>query len=122
MSPARPKPEEILRHDLRDDTEEVWVPFHDDTEEPFSPVSPGESYVALVKREPIKSRSGKKGKRSLEDMIASMPNDVAAAQYGMERIAAAEDVIAKVLELLPKDARELVLTRRPALKKYAPEE
>lgn len=64
-----------------------------------------------------KKREGK-GKRSLEDMIASMPSDSSQAAYGLERIAAFEDGIAKVLRLCTSGARTIILKERPTLHRY----
>ncbi len=64
---------------------------------------------------------GRKGKRSVEDMMANMPNDHQQSLYALERIASAEDLIAKVLGLCSPKALEYVLEQRPSLKKYAPD-
>lgn len=110
----RPKMAEMMRHEKEE--EEVYVNFHDVEEEPS--FVPKESVVVSA---PPTAKRGK-GKRTIEDMMSSMPNDAAKSVYAMERIAAFEDQIAKVLALCTKDAREIVLKQRPSLKKYAPEE
>lgn len=79
-----------------------------------------DSEIVTVPQEKPKPQG--KGKRSLEDMMASMPNPEAQAVYAMERIAAQEDVIAKILTLCDPDALAIILKRRPILKRYAPEE
>lgn len=79
-----------------------------------------ESEIVSVPQE--KTRQQGKGKRSLEDMMASQPNPEAQAVYAMGRIAAAEDQIAKILTLCDPDALAIILKRRPILKRYAPEE
>lgn len=85
-----------------------------------------ESFLDERKSEVISNGSGSKrdgrGKRGLEDMMASMPNDAAQAVYAMERIAALEDGIHKVLTLCLPDALEIVYKQRPSLKKYGPQE
>jgi hypothetical protein len=100
----RPKRDEILRHETFDE------------EEGF--VNVRESTVVAV---PQASKRGK-GKRSTEDMLMSMPNDVAKCAYALERIASLEDQIAKVLELCTPKARAMVLEQRSSLKRYAPQE
>lgn len=65
-----------------------------------------------------RSRTGKKGKRSVEDMMASYSDPMMQAVYAMERIAVAEDMIAKVLSLAMPDAVEAILKRRPSLRRY----
>lgn len=116
---SRPKTEEFLRHEKTDD--EVFVNFHDDDEDGFtdapSPalVARGDSAIVQV---PLKLPRGK-GKRSLEDMMASQPNHLSQSLYALQRIAAAEDQIVKVLELCSPEARELVLKQRPSLRRYA---
>lgn len=113
----RPKRDEVLRHE-KPAEEEVFVNFHDDDEDGFGPLR--ESKV-IEAPQPKPKRDGR-GKRSLEDMMASQPNEIAQSLYALERIAAAEDTIVKVLELCTPEARALVLKQRPSLKKYAPEE
>src|ERR1044071_2632168 len=94
---------------------EEYVNFHDDTEDGF--VSARESTVVSVPNRP-KGR----GKRSVEDMLLSQPNKAAQAAYVMERIAALEDQIARILALCPPEARKIVLEQRTSLRRYAPEE
>lgn len=107
----RPKRDEILRHeDPTMEEEELFL----SRESGFVVVNPGATSETTVRRG--------KGKRSLEDMMASMPNELAQSTYALERIAAIEDQIAKVLQLCSPEARKLVLKQRPTLKRYAPEE
>jgi hypothetical protein len=111
----RPGIEDILRHE-KPEEEEAFINFHDDDEEGFTPLRD----TAVV---PVgKPKREGKGKRSMEDMIASMPNSVAQSAYVLERIASFEDQIAKALTLCSAEARELVLKQRPSLKRYSPEE
>src|SRR5262245_52965391 len=63
-----------------------------------------------------------KGKRSTEDMLASMPNEMAQALYAMERIAALEDQIVNILSLCTPKALSYILEQRKSLKRYAPED
>lgn len=86
----------------------------------FSPRKGRKSGV-IVKPKPKPRKTGK-GKRSVEDMIASMATDAAKANYALERIAALEDQIAKILLVCGPEARALVLKERKSLAKYAPEE
>lgn len=111
---ARPKTEEILRHEPED---VVYVNFHDDDED--GNLVPRDSGIIEA---PQPARKTGKGKRSIEDMMATRPNPEAQSIYAMERIAGLEDQIAKVLSLCSPEAKEIVLKRRPSLKKYAPEE
>jgi hypothetical protein len=107
----RAKRDEIFRHETTTDDEEE---LFDSRESGFVVVNPGAIAEATVRRG--------KGKRSLEDMMASMPNELAQSTYALERIAAIEDQIEKVLSLCTPEARKLVLKQRPMLKRYAPEE
>ncbi len=102
-----------MRHERSE--AEVYVNYHDEDEEGF--IS-GDSSIHEVPQSPKKTG---KGKRSLEDMMASMQNEAAQAAYAMERIAALEDQIAKVLKLCSPEARELILRKRTSLKRYAPD-
>lgn len=101
----RAKRDEILRHER----------FIDD-EEGFTGDKSGFVHV------PAKPKKEGKGKRSLEDMMGSMPNALSQSIYALERIASAEDQIVKILTLCTPQARELVLKQRPTLARYAPEE
>lgn len=113
---VRAKRDDILRHEKASDTEE-YVNFHDDTEEGFVDRESGYVQAPL----PIKLRG--KGKRSVEDMMASMTGSPPAqAAYVLERIASAEDAIVKVLELSTPECREIVLKQRPSLRRYWSEE
>lgn len=69
----------------------------------------------VATQEPVKRG---RGKRSVEDMMASMGNEVAQSKYALDRIAAIEDQIAKVLSLCTPQSRELVLKQRPSLRRY----
>jgi hypothetical protein len=104
---ARPKRDQVLRHD---------IPIEE--EDSFLPREQRDTGVVLSD----KPRREGKGKRSIEDMMAAMPNAIVQSAYALERIAAAEDQIVKVLQLCSPEARELVLKQRPTLKRYAPEE
>src|SRR5688572_18325162 len=69
----------------------------------------------------VTPKAGKKGKRSVEDMMASLSNPPAQALYALERIAKAEDNIVQVLKLAMPETLELIFKQRPSLKRYAPE-
>lgn len=107
----RPKQSE---HRTTETNDEEFVPYHDD--ESFVP---RESVVVAANTAPV--RSGK-GKRSVEDMMLSMPNAAFQATYAMKRIAVLEDQIANILELCSKEALAIVLGSRASLKMYAPDE
>jgi hypothetical protein len=106
----RPKRDEFLRHESISETTE-------DEEDAF--VTAGES--GFVASTPNPTRLGK-GRRSLEYMMASMPNAMSQSVYALERIASLEDQIVKVLLLCTPEARKLVLSQRPSFKRYAPDE
>lgn len=95
----RPKQDESLRHETFLDDEDSFVPRD----------------TAIV---PVAPKRQGKGKRSVEDMMASMPNAILQSAYALSRIAAAEDQIVKVLELCTDEGRELVMKQRPSLKRY----
>ena len=101
---VRAKRDEFLRHETNEDEDGFVTPTR-------------ESGVVSV---PPPKRG--KGKRSVEDMMASMPNSLAQSIYALERIASIEDQIAKVLSLCSPAARKLVLKQRPSMTKYLPEE
>ncbi len=112
----RPKRDEVLRHETP--TEEVYVNYHDDEEGFMStPAETRDSGVVVV---PAAKRG--RGKRSVEDMMASMPNEMTQSIYALERVAAAEDQIEKVLALCSPEALALVLKQRPSLRKYVKEQ
>jgi len=82
-----------------------------------------ESFVARRKSAIIsRPAASGKGRRSLEDMMASQPNELAQSLYALERIAAQEDVIERILRLCSPEARELVLRKRPSLSRFLDEE
>jgi hypothetical protein len=103
----RPTREEALRH------ESIAESFDD--EEGF--VTRESGYVPVT---PKPSGLGK-GRRTMEDMMASQPNDIMQSAYALERIAALEDQIARVLQLCTPEALELALKQRPSLRRYAPD-
>ncbi len=116
MSPARPKPEEILRHEGPSDDDEVYVNFHDDDEEGFVTPPRETSVVEKPGRQPRPALG--KGKRSLEDMMAAQPNEAAQCVYALQRIAALEDQIAKVIKLCTPEAKALMFKQRARLSWY----
>lgn len=63
-----------------------------------------------------------RGKRSVEDMLLSMSTDAARATYAMERIASAEDQIARILGLCPPGTRDIIFRDRPSLSRYYAED
>lgn len=111
----RPKKQETFaKYEPKEEEEEVYVNFHDVDEEGFMPMRDSAVVEVPVKRG--------KGKRSVEDMMASQPNAPAQAAYALERIASLEDQIARVLSLCSAEALESVLKQRPSMKRYAPGE
>lgn len=61
----------------------------------------------------------RKGKRSLEEMVASLEGDpVKEAAYALERVYNIEKSIVNVLNAISGQARAIVYQRRPALKRY----
>ncbi len=112
---VRPKKAQIVKQEATE--EEVFVNFHDDDEDGFVPTRES-SVVPVV---PAKTKRGK-GKRSVEDMLASLPNKAAKAAYALERIAGLEEQIHRILTLCSPEVRALVLEQRKSLIRYAPEE
>lgn len=108
---ARPKRDQILRHEVVEEEEDGFVKTSSTAIRQAR-----ESAVVVV----AKPKQGK-GKRSVEDMLASMPNKAAQAAYAMERIAALEDQIARILELCSPETRAIVLDQRKSLARYAPD-
>lgn len=112
----RPRPDQYLRHEPPSETE--------DEEDGFvvrKPTQQGlireSGYVAVVPK-PVTG----KGKRSLEDMMASQPNALSQSIYALQRIAALEDQIVKILALCTPEARKYVLKQRETLARYAPDD
>lgn len=115
---ARDKREEVMRHDgvavvqRRPITQRNMV----------SPARTGESFLGSGESTVVQVKRDRRGKRSIQEMLLSMPNDASRASYAMERIAAFEDQIARVLELCTPEARAIILRDRPSLKRYWNEE
>jgi hypothetical protein len=103
----RPRLDEALRHETTTEEEDEGFGSFETLRE---------SAVVAV---PVKRG---KGKRSVEDMLASQPNSILQSAYALQRIAGLEDQIANILSLCSQEARELVIKQRPTLKRYAPEE
>lgn len=57
-----------------------------------------------------------RGKRSVKDMLLSIPTPEGRAIYAMERIASMEDSIVKVLDLCDNETREIIFKRRATIK------
>lgn len=75
--------------------------------------------VAAPKRDRTpKGVNDGRGKRSVKDMLDSAPSDAHRATYAMERIAALEDQIVRMLDLCTKGAREIIFTQRKSLRHY----
>lgn len=86
----------------------------------FRPSTKGHKSGIVVKPK-VKPRKPGKGKRSAEDMLASMDNDAAKAKYVLDRIAGLEEQIHGLLKLCEADVLAIVLKARKSLAKYAPE-
>jgi len=112
---VRPKKDRVVKQEATE--EEVYLNFHDDDEDGFVPTRES-SVVPVV---PAKKPRGR-GKRSVEDMLASLPNKAAKAAYALERIAGFEEQIHRILVLCSPEVRALVLEQRKSLIRYAPEE
>lgn len=84
---------------------------------------------ALRAPEPEEGESGffsantNSGRRSLEAMLLSLPDELDQAQYAQQRIRSYEDQISKVLEAIKPMSRDILLTRKPEWRRYlkAPE-
>lgn len=61
---------------------------------------------------------GKRGKRSLEAMVADLDSPIEQAAYAVERIEKIELNIKKILDSISRRARDLVIQRKPSLRKY----
>jgi len=80
---------------------------------------PGESAIVVPRRDRTpKGVNDGRGKRSVKEMLDSAPSDAHRATYAMERIAALEDQIVRVLDLCTKGAREIIFTQRKSLRHY----
>ena len=106
---AKATREEYLRHEKKDQEEESFFGR--------------ESQVVQV---PLRGKNGQfkkdaRGRRGLEDMMASFSNELDMSVYALERITSAEDTIAKVLSLCTPEALALILEKRPVLRRYAPD-
>lgn len=62
-----------------------------------------------------------KGRRSLEDMLASCSTPSAEATYAMERIAKLEDQIELVIKLCSHEARAIIIKERASLAHFLPD-
>lgn len=113
----RPK-RESLENESPATQEEEFVNYHDD-ESGFG--TEPSTRISTIVTVPTEARRGK-GKRSLEDMMGSMPNPMAQSAYALERLGALEDQMAKVLALCSEEARELVFKQRPSMRKYVEDE
>jgi hypothetical protein len=106
---AKASRDEYLRHEKQTGDEESFL-----------------GKESQVVRLPPLGKNGKpkvdnRGRRGLEDMMASFSNDLEMSVYALERIASAEDMIAKVLALCSPEALALILEKRPVLRRYAPD-
>lgn len=136
---ARPKQNELLRHDpeakpavkKRVTTQRNLKapPRPDDESDTFGTIESEQRMQTFEMREstvvsvPPRDRTPKgvadgRGKRSVKDVLLSHPTPEGKMIYGLERIASAEDTIVKILELMGPEARELAFKRRPTLKQY----
>jgi hypothetical protein len=96
-------------------------PRPEDNEETFGSVIPSKdsTIVATPKRDRTpKGVNDGRGKRSVKDMIAEAPSHAHRATYVLERVAALEDQIARMLELCPPETREIIFSARKSLRHY----
>jgi hypothetical protein len=90
-----------------------------DLEETFGSVARESTIVQTPRRDRTpKGVSDGRGKRSVAEVLMSMPNDAARATYAMERIASLEDQIAKILDLCTPEARAIIFATRKSLQQY----
>lgn len=91
----------------------------DDDADTFGGDTKGSAIVVAPKRDRTpKGVSDGRGKRSVKDVLLSIPTPEGRAVYALERIASIEDQISKVLDLCDKETRDIVLKRRASLKHY----
>jgi hypothetical protein len=65
-----------------------------------------------------KESEGRRGKRSLEAMVADLDSPIEQAAYAVERIEKIELNIKKILDSISIRAKALVIQRKPSLRKY----
>ncbi len=94
------------------------LPDHDaDTFGTTTSNVPGESAIVAPKRDRTpKGVNDGRGKKSVKEMLDTMPTDAHRATYAMQRIAALEDQIVRVLDLCTKGAREIIFSQRKSLR------
>lgn len=133
---VRAKRDEFLRHEPKvrrkvTTQRNLKVPPRPgDDEETFGAVSPKPSapmqsfemrdsaIVSVPRDRTPKGVNDGRGKRSVKDVLMSTPTPEGKAIYAMERLASLEDQMVKILELMGKEAREIVFKRRSWLKRY----
>lgn len=93
----------------------------DGSEEPTetSPIADRKS-VVVTKPRRVGPGVGK-GRRSLEDMLASCSTPSAEASYALQRIAALEDQIELVMKLCSHAARGIIISERASLAHFLPD-
>jgi hypothetical protein len=60
----------------------------------------------------------KRGKRSLESMLADMISPIEQAAYAMDRIEKIELSIKTIVDAISPKAKHLLIQRKPSLRKY----
>jgi hypothetical protein len=72
-----------------------------------------------VMPEPVKSgERNRGGRRTVADMLSTMPTAIEKADYALGRIRRLEDQISQLLSAIGPDAATLVINERPSLRQY----
>jgi hypothetical protein len=67
----------------------------------------------------FESKPNKRGKRSLESMLADMTSPIEQAAYAYDRVLKIELSIKTIVDALHPKAKALLFQRKPSLRKYA---
>ena len=122
----RPKRDQFMRHEpevtsRRPTTQRNLVsplinPGADDDSEEFGTPTRDSTVVQVRRDRTPKGVNDGRGKRSVKDMLLSIPTPEGRAIYAMERVAALEDQIQKVIDLCDDETKEIIFKRRKTLK------
>jgi hypothetical protein len=89
----------------------------DDDAETFGGDTKASSIVVSPKRDRTpKGVSDGRGKRSVADVLFSIPDPEGKAVYAMERIASLEDQIQRIIDLCNEETKAIIFKRRASLK------
>jgi len=120
----RPPRDAFMRHEPVKGQKKVTTqrnlrsPRPEDNEETFGSVPRQSAVVSVPRDRTPKGVSDGRGKRSVQEVLLSMPHDAARATYAMERIASLEDQISKILDMCTPGARDIIFAARKSLINY----